>query len=101
MYVFRNYGKLPNVHIVLFMGMLAFAISHGFSSWLSNILEIKGFTPQKAGFAASITVAAGPLLMRVLMDLSGTFMAGTLFLAGLCMAIAVFTRFLNHHPESY
>ncbi len=193
-YVLRNYGNLHNVHIVLFMGMLAFAISHGFSSWLPNILEIKGLSPQQAGFAASITVAAGipsiliipsmvpghsrgrtvailavlsavnivlvmkisglalilglailgftsspfmpllllilmdspgvdtghmgsvggmffcvaeiggvagPLLMGVLMDLTGTFMAGALFLAGLCVAITALTRFLNHHPESY
>ncbi len=193
-HVLRNYGNLRNVHIVLFMGMLAFAISHGFSSWLPNILEIKGLSPQQAGFAASVTVAAGipsiliipsmvpehsrgrtvailavlsavnivlvmkisglalilglailgftsspfmpllllilmdspgvdtghmgsvggmffcvaeiggvagPLLMGVLMDLTGTFMAGALFLAGLCVAITALTRFLNHHPESY
>ncbi len=50
---------------------------------------------------AEIGGVAGLLLMGVLMDLTGTFMAGALFLAGLCMAITVFTRFLNHHPESY
>ena len=186
--VFRNLAKLHNVRIVLTMGLLAFAISHGFSSWLPKILEINGMSGPQAGFAASITIAAGipsililpsvvparfrgrtmamlavltavnivlvmkisgialyiglaalgfisapfmallllilmdspgvetrymgsaggmffcvaeiggfagPFFMGVLVDLTGTFMAGALFLAGLCIAIAVLTRFLK------
>jgi cyanate permease len=186
--VFRTLGKLPNVRLVLAMGLLAFAISHGFSSWLPKILEINGMSGPQAGFAASITIAAGipsililpsvvpapyrgrtmamlsiltavnivlvmklsgmalyidlavlgfvsapllallllilmdspgvetrymgsaggmfycvaeiggfagPFFMGVLVDLTGTFMAGALFLAGLCIAIAVLTRFLK------
>jgi len=57
--VFRNLGNLPNVRLVLAMGLLAFAISHGFSSWLPKILEINGMSGPQAGFAASITIAAG------------------------------------------
>jgi len=57
--VFGNLGKLRNVRIVLAMGLLAFAIGHGFSSWLPKILETKGMSGQQAGFAASITIAAG------------------------------------------
>jgi cyanate permease len=186
--VFRNLGNLPNVRLVLAMGLLAFAISHGFSSWLPKILEINGMSGPQAGFAASITIAAGipsililpsvvpapyrgrtmamlsiltavnivlvmkisgmalyiglavlgfisapllpllllilmdspgvkarhmgsaggmffcvaeiggfagPFFMGVLVDLTGTFMAGALFLAGLCIAIAVLTPFLK------
>ena len=186
--VFRNLGNLRDVRIVLAMGLLAFAISHGFSSWLPKILEINGMSGPQAGFAASITIAAGipsiliipsvvparyrgqtmallailtavniilvmkisgislyiglavlgfisapfmalllvilmdspgvetrhmgsaggmffcvaeiggfagPFFMGILVDLTGTFMAGALFLAGLCMAIAAFTCFLR------
>ena len=186
--VFRNLGNLPNVRIVMAMGLLAFAIGHGFSSWLPKILETNGMSGQQAGFAASITIAAGipsilllpslvparyrgltmamlailtavniilvmkisgialyaglavlgfisspfmsllllilmdspgvetrhmgsaggmfycvaeiggfagPFFMGVLVDLTGTFMAGAIFLAGLCIAIAVLTHFLE------
>ena len=186
--VFRNLGNLRNVRIVLAMGLLSFAISHGVSSWLPKILEINGMSARQAGFAASIAIAAGipsililpsvvparcrgiamailavltavniilvmktsgmslyiglavlgfisapfmallllilmdspevepghmgsaagmfycvaeiggfagPFFMGLLVDLTGTFMAGALFLAGLCIAIAVLTRFLR------
>lgn len=186
--VFRNLGNLPNVRLVLAMGLLAFAISHGFSSWLPKILEINGMSGPQAGFAASITIAAGipsillipsvvparhrgrtmailailtainmvmvmkvsglalyvglavlgfisspfmallllflmdspgvqtrymgsaggmfycvaeiggfagPFLMGVLVDMTGTFMAGAMFLASLCIAIATLTHFLK------
>ena len=186
--VFRSLVKLHNVRMVLTMGLLAFAIGHGLSSWLPKILETNGMSGQQAGFAASITVAAGipsiliipsvvplpyrgrtmamlsiltavniilvmqvsgvslliglgtlgfisapfmsllllilmdspgvenrqmgsaggmffcvaeiggfagPFFMGILVDLTGTFMAGALFLAGLCIAIAAFTCFLR------
>ena len=191
--VFRNLGNLHNVRLVLAMGLLAFAIIHGFSSWLPKILEINGMSGPQAGFAASITIAAGipsililpsvvparyrgrsmamlsiltavnivlvmqmsgvalliglavlgfisapfmallllilmdspgvetrhmgsaggmfycvaeiggfagPFFMGVLVDLTGTFMAGALFLASLCVAIAALTGFLTHHQEA-
>jgi cyanate permease len=191
--VFRNLSNLHNVRLVLAMGLLAFAIIHGFSSWLPKILEINGMSGPQAGFAASITIAAGipsililpsvvparyrgrsmamlsiltavnivlvmqmsgvalliglavlgfisapfmallllilmdspgvetrhmgsaggmfycvaeiggfagPFFMGVLVDLTGTFMAGALFLASLCVAIAALTGFLTHHQEA-
>ena len=191
--VFRNLGKIHNVRLVLAMGLLAFAIIHGFSSWLPNILEINGMSGPQAGLAASLTIAAGipsllilpsvvpshsrgramavlsiltaiiivlvmqisgvalliglavlgfisapfmamlllilmdspgvetrhmgsaggmfycvaeiggfagPFLMGVLVDLTGTFMAGALFLAGLCAAIAALTCFLTQYQEA-
>jgi cyanate permease len=192
--VFRNLCNRGNVRIVLTMGLLAFAIGHGFNSWLPKILESSGMSGPHAGFAASITIAAGipsiliipslvpsryrgqamatlsiltavniilvmkisgvalliclallgfisapfmsllllilmdspgvkpgdlgaaggmffcvaeiggfagPFLMGVLMDLTGTFMAGALFLACLCLAIVAFTYFLKHHQEAF
>jgi hypothetical protein len=38
--------------------------------------------------------------MGVLVDLNATFMAGALFLAGLCLANAAFTYFLKRYPEA-
>ena len=38
--------------------------------------------------------------MGVLVDLTGTFMAGALFLAGLCAAIAALTCFLTQYQEA-
>jgi cyanate permease len=186
--VFGHLVKLPTVRIVLTMGMLAFAINHGLGSWLPKILETSGMSSRQAGFAASITIAAGipsilvvpslvplhyrgramavlsiltavnilllmqvsgvalliglallgfisspfmsllllilmdspgvqtrhmglaggmffcvaevggfagPFFMGVLVDLTGTFMAGALFLAALCITIAALTYFLR------
>jgi cyanate permease len=45
------------------------------------VAEIGGFT--------------GPSLMGILVDLTGTFMAGTIFLAILCIAIAIMTFFIK------
>jgi len=191
--VFRNLGSLHDVRLVLAMGLLAFAIIHGLSSWLPKILEINGMSGPQAGFAASITIAAGipsllilpsvvparyrgraiamlsmltavnivlvmqmsgvalliglavlgfisapfmpllllilmespgvetrhmgsaggmfycvaeiggfagPFFMGVLVDLTETFMAGALFLASLCLAIAALTYFLKHYQSA-
>ena len=186
--VFGSLIKISNVRILLVMGLLSFAIGHGFSSWLPKILENSGMSATRAGWAAAITIAAGipsilvipsmvpshfrgkivavfaaltginiglvmkisgtalylglatlgfisapfmallllilmdnpgvetrhmgsaggmffcvaeiggftgPLLMGILVDATGTFMAGALFLAGLCLAMAMLTRTLN------
>ena len=44
---------------------------------------------------AEIGGFAGPFFMGVLVDLTGTFMAGALFLASLCIAMAALTRLLK------
>jgi len=49
---------------------------------------------------AEIGGFAGPFIMGILVDATGTFMAGALFLAGLCIAMAVLTNFLNFRPNS-
>ena len=186
--VFHNLFGIRNVRILLMMALFSFAISHGFSSWLPKILEVKGMSASQAGIAASIPLAtgipailliprlvpprlrghviaifatltmvnlaifmplsgaglyavlavlgfisspflsmmllilmdtrevdskymgaaggmffcvaeiggfAGPLLMGVLVDATGTFWTGVFFLAGLCMFIAGLTRLLK------
>jgi cyanate permease len=57
--VFSELIRLRNVQILLLIGLFSFAVGHGFSSWLPNILENSGFSPTKAGFAASIPLATG------------------------------------------
>jgi cyanate permease len=186
--VFQNLFGVRNVRILLMMALFSFAISHGFSSWLPKILEVKGMSASQAGIAASIPLATGipailliprlvparrrghviaifavlttvhlvivmslsgaglytllavfgfisspflsmmllilmdtrevdsqymgaaggmffcvaeiggftgPLLMGVLVDMTGTFWTGVFFLAGLCMFIAGLTRLLT------
>jgi MFS-type transporter involved in bile tolerance (Atg22 family) len=44
---------------------------------------------------AEIGGFSGPALMGILVDVTGTFMAGTIFLAILCLAIAVMTLFIG------
>jgi len=191
--VFSSLIKIRNVRILLVMGLLSFAIGHGFSSWLPKILEDNGMSAAQAGWAAALTIAAGipsililptvvpprfrgriiavfamlttinlvlvmkisgtalylglaslgfisapfmallllilmdspgvetrhmgsaggmffcvaeiggftgPFIMGILVDATGTFMTGALFLAGLCMALAALTIFLNFNPPS-
>jgi cyanate permease len=186
--VFIGLGRIRNVRILLIMGLCAFAITHGFSSWLPKILEENGMSASRAGFAAAVAIAAGipsilavpslvssryrgvaiaffavlaavilvlvikasgtvlyvelailgfisapfmslmllilmdspevqpeymgsaggmffcvaeiggftgPFFMGVLVDTTGTFMAGAIFLASLCTAVAVLTSFLK------
>jgi len=186
--VFGSLIKISNVRILLIMGLISFAIGHGFSSWLPKILEASGMSATRAGWAAAITIAAGipsilvipsmvpshfrgriiavfavltginiglvmkisgialyltlatlgfisapfmallllilmdspgvetrhmgsaggmffcvaeiggfagPFIMGILVDATGTFMAGALFLACLCLAMAGLTRVLN------
>jgi CP family cyanate transporter-like MFS transporter len=57
--IFARLLKVKNVQIVLILGLLSLAISHGFSNWLPKILEAKGFSPAYAGFIASLPFAAG------------------------------------------
>ncbi|MCP4625458.1 MAG: hypothetical protein GY850_18360 [bacterium] len=135
--VFVNLIKISNVRILLIMGLLAFAIGHGFSSWLPKILEDSGMSASQAGWAAAGSIAAGipsilalpslvpprfrgriiavlavmttvnlVLVMKIsgialylglatLGFISAPFMAEALFLAGLCIAMAVLTFFLD------
>jgi len=57
--VFCSLIKIQTVRILLIMSLFSFAVSHGFNSWLPNILEIKGLSASAAGLAASIPLATG------------------------------------------
>jgi CP family cyanate transporter-like MFS transporter len=186
--VFKNLIAVRNIQILLIMALFAFAINHGFSSWLPKIFEENGMSASQAGYAASIPIAtgipallfipslipprfigrmiaifalmttislvlvmktsgtplyiglmvlgfvsspfmplmllilmenprveteymgaaggmffcvaeiggfAGPSLMGILVDLTGTFMAGMIFLAFLCIGMAIMTFFIK------
>jgi CP family cyanate transporter-like MFS transporter len=51
--------KVRRVQVVLALGLLTFAIFHGFTHWLPRILEGKNFSPAIAGFVASLPFAGG------------------------------------------
>jgi cyanate permease len=57
--VFGQLVKIRNVRILLAMGLLSFAIIHGFSSWLPKILEESGLSAASAGWAAALAIATG------------------------------------------
>jgi len=64
--VFTGLISIRNVQLILIMGALSFAISHGFSDWLPKILETGGLPPAIAGFAASIPILVGmPLVLTI------------------------------------
>ncbi len=185
--------KIGNVRVLLAMGLLSFAVIHGFSSWLPRILEVSGLSAARAGWTAALVIATGipsllilptvvpprlrgrsiacfalltggilflvlktsglalyillavlgfvsapfmallllvlmdspgveashmgsaggmffcvaeiggftgPLIMGILVDATGTFMTGAMFLACLCLAMAVLTQFLNFKSDS-
>jgi len=57
--VFGRLMKIRNVRLTLIMGLLSFAITHGFTNWLPKIIESAGMSPATAGFTASIPGVAG------------------------------------------
>lgn len=190
--VFGQLVKIRNVRILLAMGLLSFAIIHGFSSWLPKILEDSGLSAASAGWAAALAIATGipsililpsvvpprlrgrlialfalltavhlflvletsgialyiflavlgfviapfmallllvlmdtpgvetrhmgsaggmffcvaeiggftgPLMMGILVDATGTFMAGAAFLSGLCLVMAILTFLLDNRSD--
>ncbi len=57
--VFTGLIGMRNIQLILIMGFLSFAVSHGFTNWLPKILEVSGLPPAVAGFAASIPLLVG------------------------------------------
>jgi CP family cyanate transporter-like MFS transporter len=58
--------RVRRVQVVLALGLLTFAIFHGFTHWLPRILEGKKFSPALAGLVASLPLAAGiPSLLLI------------------------------------
>lgn len=56
---FSRLIKIRNVRLILIMGLLSFAIMHGFTSWLPKIMESGGMSPSMSGFVSSIPIIAG------------------------------------------
>jgi cyanate permease len=56
--VFLRLFRVHNVRVVVFAGLLAIFIEHGFSNWLPKMLENSGLSPEVAGFMASAPLIA-------------------------------------------
>ena len=56
---FSRLIKIRNIRLILIMGLLSFAIMHGFTSWLPKIMESGGMSPKMSGFVSSIPIMAG------------------------------------------
>ncbi|MDZ4230545.1 MAG: MFS transporter [Dehalococcoidales bacterium] len=56
--LFARLIKTRNVQVILAAGLLSFAIIHGFTNWLPDILESGGLSPAEAGFTASLPLFA-------------------------------------------
>ncbi len=64
--VFMALIRVPNVRTVLYCGVLSLAIVHGLSSWLPRMLEVRGYPPVLAGYAAAFPLVGGvPSLLIV------------------------------------
>ncbi|MFC2010041.1 CynX/NimT family MFS transporter [Chloroflexota bacterium] len=64
--VFIRLVTIRNVRILLLAGLLTLLMDHGFSHWLPRMLETRGYTPETAGFMASIPlVTAIPSVLLV------------------------------------
>lgn len=57
--VFTGLTRLKLIKIILLMGLFSFTVSHGFDSWLPQILEARGISPAQAGLIASLPLLVG------------------------------------------
>ncbi len=85
--VFSRLIKIRNVRLILIMGLLSFAIMHGFTNWLPKIMESNGMSPATAGFVASIPIIAGIAAVLVIPRLVPPHLRGRI-LALLALAAA-------------
>ena len=86
--VFRRLIKIRNVRLILIMGLLSFAIMHGFTNWLPRIIESGGMSPATAGFVASVPIIAGIPAVLVIPRLVPPHLRGRL-IALLALVVAV------------
>ena len=63
---FNRLVKIRNVRLILIMGLLSFAIMHGFTNWLPKIMESAGMSPEISGFVSSIPLVAGILAVLII-----------------------------------
>ena len=57
--VFTALARLHLIQVILLMGLFSFAVSHGFDSWVPQILEARGISPANAGLLASLPLLVG------------------------------------------
>jgi cyanate permease len=94
--------QVSGLALLIGLATLGFISSPFMSMLLLILMDSPGVEARHMGSAggmffcvAEIGGFAGPFFMGVLVDLTGTFMAGALFLAGLCIAIAALTYSLR------
>ena len=82
--------RIRNVQLVLILGLLCLATTHGTMNWLPKILETGGMSPTLAGFAASAYVIAGLPATIFFPHLIPLRLRGrSLAMSALCVAIAL------------
>ena len=79
---------MRKIQIILVMGLLTFATSHGLSSWLPKILETSGLSPSVAGYAASLPLAVGILAILIIPHLVPPHLRGRIIAIFALMACA-------------
>jgi cyanate permease len=57
--IFTALARLRLIRVILLMGLFSFAVSHGFDSWLPQIIEARGISPATAGLLASLPLLVG------------------------------------------
>jgi len=82
--------KVRRVQVVLVLGLLTFAIFHGFTHWLPRILEGKKLSPAMAGFVASLPFAAGIPSLLIIPRLIPPHRRPALLCAGSIAALITF-----------
>jgi cyanate permease len=94
--------KLSGTTLYIGLMVLGFVSSPFLSLMLLILMESPGVEPGYMGAAggmffciAEIGGFTGPSLMGILVDITGNFMVGTIFLAILCIAIATMTFFIK------
>lgn len=58
-HIIRQLSKVHNVRILLLVGILLFAVWHGFYGWLPKLLENSGLSPAAAGIYSAVPFLTG------------------------------------------
>ena len=88
--------RVRNVIIVLAAGLLDLLMEHGFSNWLPKMMESRGFSPEEAGFTASIPLLAAIPSVLLIPQLTPRHLRGRVlsalgFLAASALLISYFS----------
>lgn len=91
--------RVSSVRILLAAGLLTFAITHGFTSWLPKLLETRGMTPSAAGVISALPMLASiPCIILVPRlippHFRGRFVALLAFLAACAMIVVATSNLL-------